>query len=338
MLKTELENITRIVQNIVKNHNERNAFDLVSKPLNYSNEWLPEALLLFSVAKARDFHPMLRNIFGIENLSPKLASVISQVNAKLGCYSFSFPQWRYLSQSFNDASLFEHYGMSRLRRHTDIADPALPEPHKDLYGPGFCWQNDDWYIEYRRAYIICSSLKQDDLATVVVRNSSYYFGRNRLPAPVYISFENLTPKDLKNLNPESFNQEGRFLKWQDFLISSNKQYLEEKVRKINHLLNFFAHFDKKISIWLQEDGLNNLRAFLDTRMSLMYPGAIPCLAVIDENMPQWYVKSSLPVNQKLIKHFKKTDLTEIFAFAKQPGNKLVLLSGPEGDLTVKPAP
>jgi hypothetical protein len=266
-------------------------------------ESLPEKLVLFNTpgltrAQTAD---MLKSVFG-KAANPALA----RENARLGRYGFSFPQWRFLTQSFNGAALVERFGMERPRRDTDVLDPKAPDPARDLFGAGFVHEENGLYIEYRRAYIACA----DKDAALVIRNNSWFFGRDRLPAPVYVSERGLSPEAMCQLTPASFARGGAFERWQD-----------APSMKAAHLLDALDDFDMRLSAWLRAEGKDHLAEFLRHKT--------PYIAGIDPQMPPWLPKFSLPATPDVLPQLD--DL-----FGARPGAKMVLLSGPTGDLPVTP--
>ncbi|MGQ0527991.1 MAG: hypothetical protein ACT4OY_08205 [Alphaproteobacteria bacterium] len=330
--------ITRVVQNIMKFSDHVAACKLAHIISKQSPGCSAEALALFNtkgLTKAES-KSMLRDTFSAKDGWPdNMFSTLPEISARFGRYTFSFPQCRYLSQSFNESSLLERYGMQRLKRDTDIADPTLPEPDKDLFGPGFRWNDDEWYVEYRRAYVICSRLSETRPATIVIRNSSYYFGRDRLAAPAYVSWKSFTSSDLENLNPHSFDSSGPFTRWQDVFAGGAAS--NDKVQQISETFDFLDRFDEKVSHWIGHEGFDDLKKFLETRLPLPYPSAIPYLAVVDKGMPPWFPKASVLVTPELVELMQEGALDELLLLAENPNHKFVLLSGASGDLPVKPA-
>ncbi|GEM_PF-1246307 len=332
--------VTRIAPRVIELADAQTACDLVCSSSENRDIWLPEALTLFNTSGLSPgrLRRMTGSVFGWNKpADPAIADSLARSNARLGRYGFSFPQWRFLAQAFNGASLLEHYGMRRLRRATDIADAALKEPHRDLFGPGFVWRDDTTYVEYRRAYIVCSDASEGIEATLVIRNNSYYFGRDRLPDPVYVSWRRLSPEFLRNINPGSFSAPSPFTRWQD----SMHEDLPEKARRVTRLIDFLDGFDNRLSAWLAGDrqGFAQLAAFLKSRAG--QPGPVPFVAGIDRDMPPWFPFFAQAVTPEFLEALEKSGpdgLKKLFTEAGRGPAKLVLLSGPHGDPPIRPEP
>ena len=300
---TDTKALTAALPGIIARGDTQAARDLVCSPRPDLNAWLPEALMAFNTAglTPRQKQEMVEAIFpGAKNTIN-----LGNCNARLGRLGFSFPIWRFLAQGFNQSSLIEQFGMTKLKRNTDIADPTLPNPARDLFGTGFVVRDSGKYIEYRRAYIACANKN----SAIIIRNNSYFFGRDRLPAPVYVSFTPL--KDIENLRPEDFDN---LTRWQDITPSAGN------IERIETLLNTLDNFDMKLNDWLKQDGLKALTEFLN---SVKEPK--PFIGIIEKDMPPWFPKQVLPVTSGLL-----SGLKAVFNVAGE--NKAVLLSGPTGDL------
>ncbi|MDE1151841.1 MAG: hypothetical protein PW788_04815 [Micavibrio sp.] len=294
--------ITQEVQEILRRQDAHAAVALVHSYDKANTAWLPEALCLFNVRSLLPAQKkqMLQNIF-TQNIDDAAAEVLADICARTGRYGFAFPQWRFLSQGFNGKSLLEHYGFIRLARNNDVRDASLPprDPARDEFGAGFVKTSGDLTVEYRRAYILCARHTAAAPAALVIRNSSYFFGRDRLPAPAYVAWENIPPAVLQNLNIENFGNKGLFQPLHNGL----------PLDKLQHLQTILDHMDAEdmsLSRWLTGQGQSQLMAFL-AHMATIAP--IHC-AHIDPQLPPW------------------------FPLDEAADTKLVLLSGPSGDLPV----
>jgi hypothetical protein len=291
---------------------------------------------------------------------PSLNGALSDCNARIGRYGFSFPQWRYITQKFDGPSLIEHYGMRRLERDTDILDAALQDPARDRFGPGFVWSDDTWYVEYRRAYIIVANRSKENPAALLIRNNSYFFGRDRLPAPAYVSWKRLSDKQLQGLTEGDLSNPELFSRWQESMDSISSLSPAEKSRRAKGLLDYLDNFDAALSMWLQpnknlaarkfsglgeKDGFKPFLAFLKHKAASPGggPPGSPFMAVIDSRMPPWFPKLTLPLTPELVAQMEKYganektengQLEKLFEIARQQGLKLVLLTGKNGDFPI----
>jgi len=310
---TDTKPVSQAAVKILQSSDAAAAHALVMTTGGDKNEWLPEAFVLLNTKglSARQRREMTERICGSSS------KVLADIGARVGVYGFSFPVWRSLTQCFNGASLAERFGMQRLKRETDIRDPALPEPHRHRLGPGYAFADGNTYIEYRRAYILCSQKTDEGTATLVIRNNSYYFGRDRLAAPAYVSWQPLSVKDLQALTEDKL--ENSFVRLQD---AGNAAGME----RIGNLLDALDAFEAKMDNWLKRNpGLEHLADFLRGGLDSPSPKP-PYLAEIDPKLPPWSPQKVRPVTPETV-----ASLSAIFNNAARGKKKIVLLSGPKGD-------
>ncbi len=331
--------ITRIVPNLVRERDRETALQLV-RSMGSAATFLPETLALFNTKhfSLLQKSEMLRAAFPpTQTLQDDIINAWSDCNADIGRIGFSFPQWRFLAQGFdNGPSMLERFGMKKLERSTDIRDASLPknDPNRDKYGVGFVHHDGDVTIEYRRAYILCSSREPGREASLIVRNNSYFFGRDRLPSAALVSWQHLQPSDLEALDESSFADGGPFVPWQKAFSADDAQTLRNKMFRIEHLLERIEYFDKNMNVWmiqapegkaalnaLAADGLKKQQASGKTE-PIFY------LAAVDDRMPPWFPRFAMPANELQQYGIPHTEACE----------KLLLLSGPDGDFPIKPAP
>lgn len=225
---------------------------------------------------------------------------------RLGRLCFSFPRWRFLTQGAAGGSLVEHFGMTRLARPTDLRDASLPDPARDEFGVGFIKRQGDFYIEYRRAYLLCADFTAG--AAVLIRNSSYFFGRDRLPQAVYARFGGVEEAALLALAPQDI---AAWQPWQS-LGPEQKALVDELTKRL-------VRFDAALHAWLLDQGLPDTQAFL--RAKLAAGRGMPYLGQVTEDMPPWFPAEALALSEEAI---------AALATAKPQG--FTLLSGPSGDL------
>lgn len=302
------EALTMLLPIILYEQDARLAHRLIGETVQVPDitQWLPEALTLFNVKKLTELqtYQMNRRIFGLLS-SAKVHGInhlVAQCNAKLGRIGFSFPIWRYVTKQFDSMSLFEHFGFIRLTRDSD----------RYRFGPGFVWQRKQLYIEYRQAYILCSN----QYCTLLIRNSSFFFGRDKLHSPIYVSPKPLTAYELCNIT--EIVLENEFIKWQNLFDTPQPALL---IRQVLELLNAFDRLDNSFFRWLVNSGRSHLIYFLKSHHEQS-----PVVVSIRRDAPPWVPKQTFAnaVNWEL-------ELDEFIKQNSTSDNKIVLLSGLTGD-------
>ena len=371
---TDVKPISIITPRIVNESHSTAAYQLVTSKSKNRDEWQAEAFALFNTPSLKEdqFDEMITSVIEDSALcsrNEKLA--LSQLTAKLGRYCFSFPQWRFTSQGFNGASLIERFGLKKLQRDNDVRSPELPKfnPERDEYGIGFVWHKDDWSIEHRRSYVLVSNRSKNSAVTIVMRNSSYFYGRDRLSEPASVSFEKLAPSELEAIDNEFLTQSKKFIPWKNVVSDAQSLTIDEKISRVTNALNFIDDFDSRLSLWLtsprplentssfqvlnenfaQKGGLSHLIEFMKVAQSIQInsgkTGSFFYLVEIDEDTPPWKPKKALPVSDDLISslnnyqdgHDIKMEGIDVF-LTPAKRSKVLLLSGPDGDFPVKPKP
>jgi hypothetical protein len=326
------KSVAAILPNIVQDGRADMAISLISKyRVHYS--WLPEALALFLVdglttVKKRT---MLSSLYpGVLMIEDNDIDRLAEVSAAIGRYAFSFPQWRFAAQGAAGMSLLEHYGMAHLQRPTDVLNPNLPksDPARDKFGIGFIKYDSEWMLEFRRAYVLCINHTEENRIAVLVRNSSYFFGRDRLPHAAYFCTSPLSSADVKNMDDHGFTYQ-KFRPLYEVLDREETLDVSEKLRRIEQALLRVDAEDMALSSWLSHEGRIKVEALAATIIARQEDIAkVPFyLAEIDARMPPWFPRRAIPAGEGAADNFGMAN----------PGTKLVLLSGPDGDLPVKPA-
>lgn len=319
-----------LVPEILRRGDAAKAFALVTKTRAAADDQiLPEMMTLLATPGLSDTQRARMNaVLLSSHLAPAQAVMAGRLSADLGRLGFSFPQWRGLTQRFNGASvvegasLVERYGMTRLFRANDVRDAALAlsDPARDNFGPGFAIETDRHYIEYRRAYILCSHQDAANPAAILIRNNSYFFGRDRLAHPAYVSLRPLTIKDLQAVDARM----NGFEDWRSFLKAPPPRSLQ----KIRDLITALDKHDLCLSRWLLADGFEDLRSFA------AQPRPTPWhLAQLSATMPPWYPRVSQPLTPTLLHSLDRAALAHAL---RGHGEKLALLTGAQGDFPFKP--
>lgn len=320
--------ITSVVPDIVVKGKPKAASDLA---LKLDEDMLAEACVLFNTAGLTDTQKkrMVAHIFKSD--APKvrdaLAGRIANCCARIGTYNFSFPLWRFLAQSYGVPSLLEEFGMMKLKRDTDVRDAALPDPARDELGVGYAWMNRDTYIEYRRSYVLCARTSGDDAGVLAIRNSSYFYGRDRLKHAAYFSTKSFAVEDLLGLKPKKF---GGLAPLQD-MLSNHEMPDPLKVDRLESLLFFLDGFDKRLHAWLYDPaaGLPHLVKFLRAKLELK-KGGMPVVGWIKDGLPPWKVIESYGLTAGVINAIANGG-----AFDGMPADaRFALLSGAKGDFPV----
>lgn len=230
--------------------------------------------------------------------------------------------------SVGGQSLLEHYGFRKLDRATDhYPDPTLKDPDCDLYGTGYVLSDEETYFELRRAYILVASKISDVQVTLAIRNSSPYFGYDRLSDPVLVSTSNLNVRDLEELTPSQFAR--HFVSF-DLLIAHADPWhdvisLEDLISCLSDHLACLRLFETGFDEWLDREGRPELVAFL-ARLSAQ-GRHLPYVGLVDIGEPQWFPSS--------VESLRNVDvpgvLDGLFKQRRLGVERLALLSGPSGD-------
>lgn len=243
-------------------------------------------------------------------------------------------------------------------------------PQRDEYGIGFVWHGKQWSIEHRRAYVLISNRSLENPTTVVIRNSSYFFGRDRLEAPCYVSFAPLSTDELERIDKEMLTASHKFMPFQDVLQKSPQESHHQKLLALETVLNFMDEFEARLSLWLMTSGklqktsqfetINNafgqtdgLKTFIDFSEAALKAqqsrgsDAVPFYLVdIESAMPPWAPRKAVPLSDDTLYELKimqlnplllksSSNLKQLFANVSVYQRKLVLLSGPKGDFPVQ---
>ena len=327
----DVKAITKIVPEMLRLQTAGEAQSLI-KQYNGNSAWLPEALALFNIRglSGKQKREIVASIFpDLERLNDPEVALLADSNARIGRYGFSFPQWRFLTQGFAGPSLIEQYGMTRLERPTDVRDPVLPksDPNRDQYGPRLVKTDGEWTVEYRRDYILCAN----EEGAILIRNSSYFFGRDRLAFPAYVSWNPLSSDQLRNIGEGSFSESGPFADWQKALQNKADLPITEKLRRVQNLLDHLDQEDMALSLWLRGNGaahtIDFIKRAVQKQAELQKTEPPFYVAFIDATLPPWFPLKSISAANIL----NDADL-------QGPAHtKMLFLSGPNGDLPLKAA-
>lgn len=368
----DVKHISAVAPQLILDGKACAAFFLATAPTKNRANWMAENLALFNTKglSQKQRSDMIHATFPSKRpISAANISSLARSAARVGRIGFSFPIWRFVSQGFGEdkKALLEHYGMQRLRRDNDIRDASLPfsNPQRDEWGSGFFWSVGHVSIEYRRAYVACSIHDPMRPVTLVIRNSSYFYGRDRMPEAAYISFAYKTPAQLKKLTLEDLTSaRSNFAPIQNILhmpaIPSNKARLDS----LRDVLNTLDEFDNRLSLWLgsigkmpknhdvwidagtpKNGGLPLLLEFMkETLQNSRERGSDKAplyLGRIHKDRPAWAPIETMPLNESMVQQLqdylkanKGKSVQPDSAYMKD--SRHVLLSGAHGDFPLGP--
>lgn len=278
-----------------------------------------------SAAQKREMLIAISPLFS--NMASPAAAALAAVAARAARYGFCFPRWRFLTQrAGNMPALMESYGFERLERATDVRAPDLPRsnPARDLFGIGFVREVDGWVIEYRRAYLLCAR-RGDTGAAVVIRNSSYFFGRDRMPQPLYAAWGDVLPQELHALDERSFEQGGLFAPWPEALTQRPDIPAADKIRRLQALIDRLDAEEKALSGWICHDGAAAVKGFIAAAGGVY-------IALADAASPPWFPAAAAPAGAA---HFDALR-SELAAADGKEARVIAFLSGPAGDFPTPP--
>lgn len=323
--------VSSLLPQIIKEGTAKEVVELASQIVGRADT-LPEAFMLLSAPclTHMDLRTMGKTLFGSEwNRPARLATYIA---ARIGSLGFSFPKWRFITQSFEDLSLAERFGLMKLSRDTDVLDSALSDPHRDLFGKGFVTQTTDSYVEFRRAYLISSVTFQSNPVTILIRNNSFFFGRDRLRSPAYVCWEKISHDDLAAVTPDIIEHSGRFIPWQDVLTAIPEGDPGDLIRSAAAAFPQITSIERDLDRWLRlggnpltrsykisPDGSKHLEAFLDSYRNRPHR---PFLGETRFDMPPWFPTSVVTLDD---------DLAGLIKPRAASSRRLTLLSGHNGD-------
>ena len=254
---TALKSLSTVTPRILVDNDANAAHQIVTAASPNRQDWLPEAFALLgtkglSPAQTRD---MAKSIFGdnVTELDDAQISALADITSRIGQTGFAFPAKRFTTQGFaGGASLIERAGFTRHRRASDLRDAALPksDPQRDELGTGFSRTDHSWHIEQRRAYLLFSDMSADIPVTLIIRNSSYYFGRDRLKNAAYVSFEKKSSQELLALSAAHIDNPQNFTPWHD-VLNSTVAAASDKFARTHHALDVMDAIDCKFSQWLR---------------------------------------------------------------------------------------
>lgn len=158
--------------------------------------------------------------------------------ARIGTLGLSFSKWK-----FDAMQRWKGMGpmaAPSLLEKSGLFQPTPPRPSDKVFHKGFTHYNPETglSIEMRRAYAVIS---QPELGTLVIRNSSHYFGRDLLANPAYYNPTRHYTEGANLLDPSVLKKERGLLNWNGFFNVLDKPMNKhpEHHEKIAALLNAF---------------------------------------------------------------------------------------------------
>ncbi len=320
--------LTKLAPQIIAKGQAGIAADLVALSSQNRANWLPESLVLFNTPGLRrnQKEQMISALFSPKAIvGPGQVNELAELSGRIGYYGFTFPQWRFLTQRIGaEPSLAEQFKMKPLKRATDIRDASLPDPARDELGGGFAWQDGEWYIEYRRSYILVANSD----TSLVIRNNSHFYGRDRLKNAVYFSLSPRSVEQLQAITAAELETSGHFQKWQDLLNAHPDMRLDEKLVRVSRLIEQLNRFNADFDQWIKKEGTSALLKLFESKANT--PSGKPAiyLGVVDRGTPSWKPYISMPLTPDLLAHLKKPGSMEQLLSDR---GKFVLMSGANGD-------
>lgn len=371
----DTKSISIVTPRIVIDKDARVAHDIVTSAPQQQREWMAESFVLIGVEglAADQIRAMAVSLFGAgaAHLDADQLQNLAQLSGRIGQYGFSFPAKRFTTRRFaGGSSLVERAGFTRQKRPTDVRDATLPasDPQRDHFGIGFTWIDAQWYIEQRRAYVAFSSLSADMPVTLIVRNSSHFFGRDRLRHAAYVSWGQKDSDTLLQLDVADIENEKNFTPWQHILDEDVAAPLHKKLERTAYALSVLDGVDLKFAQWLRTHngnvkfktphpaldtmfngggGYTYLRAFLKealiNHVSAELPDSPLYLAQLDlEHTAPWQPHSICKITADTLAQLKNAEkgiaikddkLRKLFHLLKQ--RQLILMSGQYGDFPLR---
>lgn len=270
----------------------------------------PELMTLLShkAASAELIRSWTKELFGADLPKDMHAEVLGDVGYSLGkCgeLALSFPLWRFPAQRVKEGqsshpALLEQASMQRIVRDSDTYIDPSDGVRKDWLGVAFVskgktesepaalirrFVSEDTYIEFRRSYLLVSN----PLGTLVIRNSSYFFGRDRLQHSAYFSPRNLGEGELLALTDKEIDAHSDFLP-----ITSEKLYrgtvglsAAQVGKRMSALVDELLAFEEGLSSWMLDTGGGRSKA----NPSPGFP------VLVDELEIRWRVANATSANK-----------------------------------------
>ena len=244
-------NIRQIGPNNVNSHPFSTEFMVL---LNHPGDYKRNSRSIGSYTSA------LSSITRWSEYGKKVNGRIAELWGDLGVFSMSFPLWRAEAERFYETdsstrktivkypSLLEQFGFELIEgRKTDFLKQAKKGSKEQHYfGPGYMLLKGavrnmapKTLLELRRAYIIVSSSSE---GTLIIRNSSPIFGRDRLPEPALWSPRALSRKEIVGFQYKDL--------WKkDFSSVLDHSLFPENIGRITYLKEEVARFKETFSNW-----------------------------------------------------------------------------------------
>lgn len=307
-------------------------------------------------AKRSRWTAVLTGSPGLEQTLGETMQDLTSVFRKIGALGFSFPIWRFLAKRLQcpgqetHPALLEQAGMVRLDRTTDTF--CDKDKKQDWLGTGYITSSGKAEIEYRRSYLRVSLPNEGHL---LIRNSSYFWGRDRFEHPAYFSPHPLPAERLLGLTPSEVDWKKLFLPitswtlWGEHADNTRR----ENVFKLCALTAALSGFEANLSNWLCDNRTLPTRSpgfplLLDYLSAWIrhHREPLPVLGFIHPELPPWFPYAALKIDGDVLAALlrlregcclnRKAD-SEVFRFFETGIShraKLVLLSGEKGDFPI----
>lgn len=185
---------------------------------------------------------------------------------------------------------------------------SLPDPARDELGVGFVRARGGAYVEYRRAYIIYAAQQ----GVLLVRNSSYFYGRDRLDHAVYVADPIVPQPVLENLTAAQIDSGDLF-----------KPLRAGHGAQAAALIAGFMRHENALHDWVWGEGLGVTLDYL--RDKLQAKRAMPYIGIISKGWPAWKPRRVVALDAGVIDDIARG------IYAPEDGERIVMLSGAGGD-------
>ena len=298
--------------------------------------------MLLSNAQGKTVRPLVEKLLA-QYTDKKNADLdlCGEVFRKVAVLGYSFPEWRFLAMRYGveQESFLERIGLTKIDRSLIGGVPANEVDLK--LGLGFiCAQNSqltspeldkDVIIELRRGYILASHPAH---GSIIIRNSSHFFGRDLLQHPAYFSEGGLTKKSVEGMGKSMIEDPKQFSPLHHYLGQLTSSNTGTSCGKINWLVNQVEILSRAISAEIGIDGAINpkLAGFFkeleasDTKIK-------PMLTAKKVGEGPWFPEIVAPV---LSQDENQREISEFFAQAKKLGLQVLILSSEKGDFPSRP--
>jgi hypothetical protein len=160
---------------------------------------------------------------------------------------------------------------------------------------------------------------------MIIRNSSYYFGRDRMSEAAYVSFEPVSVEELQALEPVQLGK--KYIPWRDVVNAPLSLPLDQRGKRALDLVKGLEDFNLRFNQWQRSEGASE---FLDL-LAAKVDSAPMYLGIIEGSAPSWQPTSVQKVTPELIQTLRTKGLeATLTGFTAK--SRIILMASPNGDL------